>query len=235
MPRRPLAPDGRPPGRPRPDARPLRTPRTDDHPGYARATLAGGRFTTEEVDRLVTARLERQAVLHREQPPQLIAVVDETVLRRPVLDQPGLMAEQLDHLAELAQREHIQVHVVPTDAGMCLGGGRAGPDHPIRAASCPSADFARLRRQPPPPDHSQAAGNPHRRAGAGRPARRRQPATRTAGQCQPPRPSQAAGNPHRGPVPAAPPVAGGRQRGPQGPCGPPHLPPGPIESEVRLC
>ncbi|MGB2570854.1 helix-turn-helix domain-containing protein [Micromonospora citrea] len=127
---------------------------------YARATLAGGRFTTEEVDRLVTARLERQAVLHREQPPQLIAVVDETVLRRPVLDQPGLMAEQLDHLAELAQREHIQVHVVPTDAGMYLGlagqfiiaelpdGTRiAHADNQLRAQIVDaSADVARLAK-----------------------------------------------------------------------------------------
>ncbi len=88
---------------------------------YARATLAGGRFTTEEVERIVASRLDRQAILERERPPQLIAVVDESVLRRPVLDQPGLMAEQLDHLAEQAKREHIQVHVVPRDAGMYLG------------------------------------------------------------------------------------------------------------------
>ncbi|SCF05201.1 Helix-turn-helix domain-containing protein [Micromonospora haikouensis] len=88
---------------------------------YARATLAGGRFTAEEIDLLVAARLERQAVLDRDNPPQLIAVLDESVLRRPVLDQPGLMAEQLDQLAGLALREHIQVHVVPADTGMYLG------------------------------------------------------------------------------------------------------------------
>ncbi|MEV6816313.1 helix-turn-helix transcriptional regulator [Micromonospora sp. NPDC051296] len=88
---------------------------------YARATLAGGRFTAEEVDELVASRLERQAILERERPPQLIAVVDESVLRRPVLDQPGLMAEQFDHLIEQAKREHIQLHVVPADAGMYLG------------------------------------------------------------------------------------------------------------------
>ncbi|KXK61422.1 XRE family transcriptional regulator [Micromonospora rosaria] len=88
---------------------------------YARATLAGGRFTPDEVDRIVAARLDRQAILDREKPPQLIVVVDEAVLRRPVLDQPGLMAEQLDHLVSRIAQEHIQVHVVPTDAGMYLG------------------------------------------------------------------------------------------------------------------
>ncbi|PZF88163.1 helix-turn-helix domain-containing protein [Micromonospora deserti] len=88
---------------------------------YARATLAGGRFAPEEADRIVASRLERQAILERERPPQLIAVLDESVLRRPVLDQPGLMAEQCERLAELAAWEHIQVHIVPVDAGMYLG------------------------------------------------------------------------------------------------------------------
>ncbi|WBB76030.1 helix-turn-helix transcriptional regulator [Micromonospora sp. WMMD1128] len=88
---------------------------------YARATLAGGRFTPEECDRIVTSRLGRQAVLTGPHPPQLIAVIDESVLRRPVLDAPGLMAEQFDRLVELAVLEHVQVHVVPVDAGMYLG------------------------------------------------------------------------------------------------------------------
>ncbi|MFI5837541.1 helix-turn-helix transcriptional regulator [Micromonospora sp. NPDC051300] len=88
---------------------------------YARATLAGGRFTPEECDRIVAGRMDRQAVLHRQRPPQLVAVVDESVLRRPVLDAPALMAEQFDRLVELAALEHVQVHVVPADAGMYLG------------------------------------------------------------------------------------------------------------------
>ncbi|MEU6204115.1 helix-turn-helix transcriptional regulator [Micromonospora musae] len=88
---------------------------------YARATLAGGRFTPEDVDRIVASRLERQAILERERPPQLIAVLDESVLRRPVLDQPGLMVEQCERLAELAAQTHIQVHIVPADVGMYLG------------------------------------------------------------------------------------------------------------------
>ncbi|WP_406075426.1 helix-turn-helix domain-containing protein [Micromonospora sp. NBC_01638] len=90
---------------------------------YARATLAGGRFDVEDIDRIVASRLERQSILQRPRPPQLIAVLDEAVLRRPVLDQPGLMAEQCEHLAQLATAEHIQVHIVPADAGMYLGMG----------------------------------------------------------------------------------------------------------------
>ncbi|MEU7617470.1 helix-turn-helix transcriptional regulator [Micromonospora rifamycinica] len=55
---------------------------------YARATLAGGRFAPEDVDRIVASRLERQAILRRDRPPQLICVIDEAVLRRPVLEMP---------------------------------------------------------------------------------------------------------------------------------------------------
>ncbi|WP_405094410.1 Scr1 family TA system antitoxin-like transcriptional regulator [Micromonospora sp. NBC_01412] len=81
-------------------------------PGSSRSGEPAG-----EVERIVASRLGRQEILERERPPQFIAVVDDSVLRRPVLDQPGLMAEQLDHLAGQAMREHIQVHVVPVDAG----------------------------------------------------------------------------------------------------------------------
>ncbi|MFC5922777.1 helix-turn-helix domain-containing protein [Micromonospora vulcania] len=88
---------------------------------YARATLAGGRFTTEDVDRIVASRLDRQSILVRDKPPLLIAVMQEAVLRRPVLDEPGLMAEQLEHLVANAADEHVQLHVVPDDAGMYLG------------------------------------------------------------------------------------------------------------------
>ncbi|MBQ0892214.1 helix-turn-helix transcriptional regulator [Micromonospora sp. U56] len=88
---------------------------------YARSTLAGGRFAAEDVDRIVASRLERQSILQRPRPPQLVAVLDEAVLRRPVLGQPGLMAEQCEYLAHVAADEHIQVHVVPMDAGMYLG------------------------------------------------------------------------------------------------------------------
>ncbi|MGI5213218.1 helix-turn-helix domain-containing protein [Plantactinospora sp. CA-290183] len=88
---------------------------------YARATLAGGRFTAEEIDQHVTSRLARQAILTRERPPHFIAVIDEAVLRRPVPDQPGLMREQVEQIAALAELEHVQVQVVPASTGLYLG------------------------------------------------------------------------------------------------------------------
>ncbi|MBF9128645.1 helix-turn-helix transcriptional regulator [Plantactinospora sp. S1510] len=88
---------------------------------YARATLAGGRFTAEEIERHVASRLARQAILNQEVPPQLISVVDEAVLHRPVPDQAGLMREQVERIIELAALDHIQIQVVPATTGMYLG------------------------------------------------------------------------------------------------------------------
>jgi len=51
---------------------------------YARATLAGGRFTNDEIAQAVASRLDRQAILDRDDPPQLIVVLDVAVLKRPV-------------------------------------------------------------------------------------------------------------------------------------------------------
>ncbi|WP_020113522.1 DUF5753 domain-containing protein [Salinispora oceanensis] len=82
---------------------------------YAEATLAGGILTTD-TDDLVEERLNRQAILQREQGPLLIAVLDAGVLRRRVGDSRALMAEQLAHLLACAESPKVQLHVVPLDA-----------------------------------------------------------------------------------------------------------------------
>ncbi|MER5333095.1 helix-turn-helix transcriptional regulator [Micromonospora sp. NPDC002717] len=94
--------------------------------GYARAVLSdGGLVPDSEVEERVTARIQRQQILHRAQPPQLVAVLDETILRRPVADRFGVMREQLDHLIELGAHPHIHLHVIPAEVG--VHAGVAGP------------------------------------------------------------------------------------------------------------
>ena len=84
---------------------------------YARAVLATRPNTTdEETDQLVSARLERQAILAREDPPLLWVVLDEGVLHRQVGDGP-VMKGQLLHLAEMSRRPNVTVEVVPYSAG----------------------------------------------------------------------------------------------------------------------
>ncbi|HLI35973.1 MAG TPA: helix-turn-helix transcriptional regulator [Streptosporangiaceae bacterium] len=89
--------------------------------GYARAVLATRPNTTEdEVEDLVAARLERQAVLDRDSPPLLWSVTDEAVLHRPVGGKE-VMRAQLLHLAEMADRPNVTVQVIPYSAGAHSG------------------------------------------------------------------------------------------------------------------
>ncbi|WP_431931180.1 helix-turn-helix domain-containing protein [Micromonospora sp. RP3T] len=82
---------------------------------YARAVLGtGALLPPAEVEEIVASRIARQRVLDRDDPPQLVAVINEVVLRRPVGD-GSVMAGQLRHLAAVAEREHVQVRVIPAD------------------------------------------------------------------------------------------------------------------------
>jgi Domain of unknown function (DUF5753) len=69
---------------------------------YARAVISAGkpRDGSAAIDRAVSARLERQAILARENPPMLWQVLHEGVLRH-VVGSPAIMRAQLDKLAEL--------------------------------------------------------------------------------------------------------------------------------------
>ncbi|MEV4753534.1 helix-turn-helix transcriptional regulator [Micromonospora sp. NPDC049559] len=89
---------------------------------YARAVLRGDVTLSEaEVERLVAVRMERQKILEREDPPQVIAVLDELALRRFADGFAEIMAAQLLHLVALAERPRVSVHVVPASLGLHIG------------------------------------------------------------------------------------------------------------------
>ncbi|WP_405092878.1 helix-turn-helix transcriptional regulator [Micromonospora sp. NBC_01392] len=128
---------------------------------YARAVLRGGRMLREsEVEQRITSRMERQAILGRETPPEVVAVIDEAVLRRAVAE-PAVMVEQFEHLLRVTEQPNVTVHVVPAEAGMHAG--LAGPfilartpdggevahvDTPLRAhVTDRSEDVDNLRRR----------------------------------------------------------------------------------------
>jgi len=85
-------------------------------PDYARAVLDARAETDERLEQLVTARLERQEILTRDEPPTLVAITDESALRRPV-GGPDVMRGQLEHLVELSARRNILLQVVPLSSG----------------------------------------------------------------------------------------------------------------------
>jgi hypothetical protein len=74
--------------------------------------------TEDEIDNLVAARLARQAILTRDDPPAplLWALIDEGVLYRPVAP-AEVMHDQLMYLAEMSRRPNITIQVVPYSAG----------------------------------------------------------------------------------------------------------------------
>lgn len=79
--------------------------------GYARALgeLGGG-------DDLVERRMARQIIITRDHDPaEIVALLDESVLRRPI-GGAEVLAEQLRHLLTMAERPNVTVQIVPFDA-----------------------------------------------------------------------------------------------------------------------
>lgn len=81
---------------------------------YAKAIAMYGwsPLASQSVPRQVTVRMRRQALLTRPNPPKLWAVVDESVLRRPIGGRKVMLA-QMEHLLELSKRPNITLQVVP--------------------------------------------------------------------------------------------------------------------------
>jgi transcriptional regulator with XRE-family HTH domain len=109
--------------------------------GYAQAVLRAAHPASgqEEVERLVSARLDRQAILGQNEPPLLWVIIDESVFSRPV-GGSQVMREQIAHLAEMAQRPKVMLQVLPVSAG-----AHPGLDgHFVIASFDGSADVAYL-------------------------------------------------------------------------------------------
>ena len=90
---------------------------------YARAILAvEPGVTDDDVNARLTARLSRQAILTRDDPPAAWFLVDEAALRRCV-GPPDVMAAQLAHLAGIARLPNVTIQVVPNiaHAGLLSG------------------------------------------------------------------------------------------------------------------
>ncbi len=69
-----------------------------------------------EIEHLVSHRIKRQAVLYGERPTPLTAIVHETALRMG-FGGPKVAREQLDHLLDMSERDHIDVKVIPFGTG----------------------------------------------------------------------------------------------------------------------
>jgi hypothetical protein len=81
---------------------------------YARAIATRGRpdFTPPDAERRIALRLRRQRILTGIKPPKLWAVIDETVLHRPIGGR-RVLRMQLEHLLEYSALPNITLQIVP--------------------------------------------------------------------------------------------------------------------------
>jgi transcriptional regulator with XRE-family HTH domain len=93
---------------------------------YARAVilLEHERATPEEIEKRVALRMERQQLLSRPDPPQLWAVLDEAVLRRPIGGW-AVMRGQIAALVEATKLPNVTIQVLPFHAGGHAAAGGA--------------------------------------------------------------------------------------------------------------
>ncbi len=87
-------------------------------PEYARAVIMLGHAgaTPDEIDRRVELRRQRQQLLDRVEAPQLWAVIDEAVLRRPIGGYE-VMRGQIEALIEAAKKPNVRLQIIPFNAG----------------------------------------------------------------------------------------------------------------------
>lgn len=84
---------------------------------YIRAmnAIAHPRPPTDEVDRQVAVRMERQSILRQDDGPDLNFILSESALRRSLGD-GATMRRQLLHLAEVSEQPNVALQVFPFDA-----------------------------------------------------------------------------------------------------------------------
>jgi len=75
-----------------------------------------------EMERRVETGRVRQNVLTRDPPLELSFVIDESVLLRRIAS-PPVMRAQLAHLAEISERPHMEVRVLPLSGKQVVGTG----------------------------------------------------------------------------------------------------------------
>lgn len=79
---------------------------------YMRAVFESDPCSSDVVEEGVKARLERQQVLTKSDPPQVNFVLSESSFLRQVGDE-GVMCDQIEHVIELSRLPNIRVQVLP--------------------------------------------------------------------------------------------------------------------------
>lgn len=93
---------------------------------YAREVTRGWytmfRLPPVELETRVDARMRRQQLLTRDQPPDLSVVIDESVIRRR-FGNNSVMRQQLERLAESSDMPNVEVRILPLEGYHPIGTG----------------------------------------------------------------------------------------------------------------
>ncbi|MFJ5308353.1 helix-turn-helix transcriptional regulator [Streptomyces sp. NPDC088350] len=85
--------------------------------GYVREALAAGGAKGEELEQQVEARVRRRKLLEGEDAPPFRAIISEAVLRMGLRDKQA-WHQQLEFLAEVAERPNITPQILPFGSGV---------------------------------------------------------------------------------------------------------------------
>jgi transcriptional regulator with XRE-family HTH domain len=111
---------------------------------YARAVVCLGHSGCEdEIERRVRLRMDRQEILTRPDPPNLWAVVDEAVIRRP-LGGTAVMRAQIERLLDLVSLPNVTLQIVPFSVGGHAAAG--GPFSILRFSEVDLPDVVYLEQ-----------------------------------------------------------------------------------------
>jgi hypothetical protein len=95
---------------------PLLIPGMFQTESYARRVFQRGPgISAEQVEQRVEGRMRRKAVLAKQDPPAILSLIDEGVLRRPI-GGPQVMRQQVEYLLEIVQHPSVTIQVIPYDA-----------------------------------------------------------------------------------------------------------------------
>ncbi|WP_052422872.1 helix-turn-helix domain-containing protein [Nonomuraea candida] len=91
------------------------------HQDYARAILEGKPgITVDELNAGVKDRMARKKVFDRADPPLLYAVLDESILYRPIGSE-SVTRDQLNYLLDVAQPPAVTIQILPFSARVTAG------------------------------------------------------------------------------------------------------------------
>jgi hypothetical protein len=100
---------------------PIAVPGIAQTVAYMRALFENEGHLLDTIDELATARIERQSVIGR---AQITIIISQHVLYR-LVGSTVVMAEQCAHLASVAERPGVTLHVLPESVCMGMWGALA--------------------------------------------------------------------------------------------------------------